>query len=170
MKAYIITVGGLLKGYTENKFIMQKLTDPEIDKFRRNIVDIFHCDTEYELEEHLKEYYFAEETTDYPLLEYYKLQLFHCHNSEDCAITCIHQIHELITETGCLDTVSHTLVKTFHDLYVISKYVQDKTFENMIGYIMMTYTYDILRWQYLGEFAKLDKVRLLINLGYIDKL
>lgn len=170
MKFYIISTGGILKGYTENKFIMQQLTRWDLDRFHRNVVDIYHCDTEYELEEYLKEYYFAEETTDYPLLEYYQLRLFQCHDNDDCAATCIHEIYDLITQTGCLDRVSHKLVKSIHDLSVLSKYIVDKNFERMINYIMMSYTYEILRWQYLGVNSKLDKVRLLIALGYLDKI
>lgn len=170
MKVYIITVGGVLKGYTTNKFVMQQLTRSDLDRFRRNYVSIYHCDTEYELEEYLKECYFAEESDEYPLLDYYQLKLFHCHDNDDCAATCIHEIQELIAETGCLDKVSHKLVKSIHDLSIIGKYITDENFSKMINYVMMNYTYSILRWQYLGYHSKLDKVRLLIALGMLDKI
>lgn len=171
MKAYIITIGGVLRGYTDNKYIMQQITRPDIDKFRRNYVTIYHYDTEYDLEKHLKDYYFAEEDTNYQLLEYYRLRLFHCHdNDEICTVTSIHEIYDFITDTGCLDIVSHKLVKAIHDLSVIGKYVTDKNFSTLINYIMMTYTYSILRWQYLGYNSNVDKVRLLLAMGYLDKL
>lgn len=171
MKAYIITLGGVLRGYTTNKYIMQQITRPDIDKFRRNFVDIYHYEIDDDLETYLKDYYFAEESDLYPLLEYYNLKMYHCHDNDNvCTITCIHEIYDFITETGCLDIVANKLVKAIHDLSIIGKYVTDKNFTKMIHYIMMSYTYSILRWQYLGYTSKLDKVRLLINLGYLYKL